>query len=196
MSCCVFVTQGGLFGSLLCAARSGEWHPTAQNPPDDSSAQELASLALESHPSHYHRAQSSVPLGQVPRSSLAAAPPHYVTSTARAGALPPHRDGGGDKGRGSNGGGTGGVQVWDITDNPSDNIFLMKRVTDDDDFQWRYINGTCDYMGRKQGFQSSGNFSGYKVYMTMDHKSLQVLDNTKMLKVVPYNVKTGAPYGG
>lgn len=86
--------------------------------------------------------------------------------------------------------------VWDITDNPQDNIFLMKRATDEDDFQWRYINGTFDYMGNTKGFQSSGDFSGYKVRMTMDHKSIQVKDNTKLLKIVPYNVRTGLPFGG
>ncbi len=86
--------------------------------------------------------------------------------------------------------------IWDITDNPQDNIFLMKRASDEDDFQWRYINGTCDYMGNTKGFQSSGNFSGYQVYMTMDHKSLQVIDNSKLLKIVPYNVRTGRPFGG
>lgn len=86
--------------------------------------------------------------------------------------------------------------IWDITDNPQDNIFLMKRATDEDDFQWRYLNGTCDYMGNTKGFASVGDFSGYKVRLTMDHKSLQVIDNTKMLKIVPYNVRTGRPYGG
>ena len=86
--------------------------------------------------------------------------------------------------------------IWDITDNPQDNIFLMKRATDEDDFQWRYINGTCDYMGNTKGFQSSGDFSGYRVRMTMDHKALQVIDNSKLLKIVPYNVRTNRPYGG
>lgn len=86
--------------------------------------------------------------------------------------------------------------IWDITDNPEDNIFLMKRASDDEDFKWRYINGDTDYMGKTKGFQSSGDFSGYKVRMTMDHKSLQVIDNSKMLKIVPYNVATGLPFGG
>ena len=86
--------------------------------------------------------------------------------------------------------------IWDITDNPEDNIFLMKKASDDDDFKWRYINGDTDYMGRTKGFQSSGDFSGYKVRMTMDHKSIQVIDNTKMLKIVPYNVVTKLPFGG
>lgn len=86
--------------------------------------------------------------------------------------------------------------IWDITDNPSDNIFLIKKASDDDDFKWRYINGDTDYMGRTKGFQSSGDFSGYKVRMTMEHKSIQVIDNSKLLKIVPYNVVTGKPYGG
>jgi len=86
--------------------------------------------------------------------------------------------------------------VWDITDNPEDNIFLMKKQTDEDDFQWFYQNGTSDYMGSTKNFQSSGLFSGFKVFMSMDHKSLQVLDNTKLLKIVPYNVVTKLPFGG
>jgi hypothetical protein len=86
--------------------------------------------------------------------------------------------------------------VWDITDNPEDNIFLMKKQTDEDDFQWFYQNGTSDYMGSTKNFQSSGLWSGFKVFMTMDHKSIQVIDNTKLLKIVPYNVVTKMPYGG
>lgn len=86
--------------------------------------------------------------------------------------------------------------VWDITDNPEDNIFLMKKQTDEDDFRWWYVNGDSDYMGSKKGFQGSGLFSGFKVFMTMDHKALQIIDNTKLLKIVPYNVVTKKPYGG
>lgn len=86
--------------------------------------------------------------------------------------------------------------IWDITDNPEDNIFLMKKQTDEDDFRWFYQNGTSDYMGSTKNFQSSGLFSGFKVFMSMDHKSIQVIDNTKLLKIVPYNVVTKLPYGG
>lgn len=86
--------------------------------------------------------------------------------------------------------------IWDITDNPEDNIFLMKKQTDEDDFKWWYVNGDSDYMGSNKGYQGSGMFSGFKVFMTMDHKSIQVIDNTKLLKVVPYNVVTNKPYGG
>lgn len=86
--------------------------------------------------------------------------------------------------------------IWDITDNPEDNIFLMKRASDEEDFKWRYINGDTDYMGRTKGFQSSADFSGYKVRMTMEHKAIQVKDNTKLLKIVPYNAVTKRPFGG
>lgn len=86
--------------------------------------------------------------------------------------------------------------IWDITDNPEDNIFLMKKQTDEDDFRWFYQNGTSDYMGNTKGFHSSGLWSGFKVFMSMDHKSIQVIDNTKLLKIVPYNVVTRLPYGG
>lgn len=86
--------------------------------------------------------------------------------------------------------------IWDITDNPEDNIFLMKKQTDEDDFRWFYQNGTSDYMGNTKGFHSSGLWTGFKVFMSMDHKSIQVKDNTKMLKIVPYNVVTKLPYGG
>jgi hypothetical protein len=49
--------------------------------------------------------------------------------------------------------------IFDITDNTNDNIFLLK-LSWDNQLKWWYQNGTMDYMGRTQGFQSSGQFNG------------------------------------
>jgi hypothetical protein len=55
--------------------------------------------------------------------------------------------------------------IFDITDNTNDNIFLLK-LGWDNQLKWWYQNGTMDYMGRTQGFQSSGQFNGYRVMMS------------------------------
>lgn len=80
--------------------------------------------------------------------------------------------------------------IFDITDNTQDNIYLLKRKFNSE-FNWRYINGTMDYMGRHSGFQSSGNFPGYRVYMEQAYPSIWVKDPSKVLKLVMKNVKTG-----
>ena len=49
--------------------------------------------------------------------------------------------------------------VFDVTDSGNDNIFLLK-LSWDNQLKWWYQNGTMDYMGRTQGFTSSGNFNG------------------------------------
>jgi hypothetical protein len=81
--------------------------------------------------------------------------------------------------------------VFDITDNTNDNIYLLKNKWDNQ-LKWWYQNGTMDYMGRTQGFQSSGNFNGYKCYMTQAMPSIWVKDPTKVLKIVMRNPVTGA----
>ncbi|MFO0089441.1 MAG: hypothetical protein ACK518_01265, partial [bacterium] len=43
--------------------------------------------------------------------------------------------------------------IFDITDNTNDNIYLLK-LGWDNQLKWFYQNGTMDYMGRTQGFQS------------------------------------------
>jgi len=80
--------------------------------------------------------------------------------------------------------------VFDITENGSDNIKLLKSKWNKD-LQWRYVNGTMDYMGRSQGFASSGNFNGYKIYMTQAMPAIKVEDPTKVLKIVMRNPITG-----
>ena len=80
--------------------------------------------------------------------------------------------------------------VFDVTDNVNNNIFLLK-LSWDNAFKWFYQNGTMDYMGRTQGFQSSGNFSGYKVYMGQRMPAVWVADPTKVLKIVMRNPITG-----
>jgi hypothetical protein len=80
--------------------------------------------------------------------------------------------------------------VFDITDNTNDNIYLLK-LKWDNELKWFYQNGTMDYMGRSQGFNSSGNFNGYKVFMTQTMPAIWVKDPTKVLKIVMRNPITG-----
>ena len=80
--------------------------------------------------------------------------------------------------------------VFDITENGNDNIKLLKCAWNKD-LVWRYVNGSMDYMGRTQGFQSSGNFNGYQIYMTQAMPAIKVEDPTKVLKIVMRNPITG-----
>jgi hypothetical protein len=80
--------------------------------------------------------------------------------------------------------------LFDVTDNTDDNICLLKRKGDPG-LMWRYINGTMDFQGKTSGFQSSGNFSGFQVYMEQAYPALFVKDPTKLLKIVMKNPITG-----
>jgi len=83
--------------------------------------------------------------------------------------------------------------IFDITDNTNDNIFLLK-LSWDNQLKWFYQNGTMDYMGRTQGFQSNGVFNGYRVYMTQTMPAIWVKDPTKVLKIVMRNPITGGSF--
>ena len=83
--------------------------------------------------------------------------------------------------------------IFDITDNTNDNIFLLK-LSWDNQLKWWYENGTMDYMGRSSGFQSSGKFSGYRVYMSQTMPAIWVKDPTKVLKIVMRNPITGGSF--
>ena len=83
--------------------------------------------------------------------------------------------------------------VFDITENGNDNIHLLK-LNWDNQLKWFYQNGTMDYMGRSQGFQSSGNFNGYRVFMTQTMPAIWVKDATKVLKIVMRNPVTGGSF--
>lgn len=83
--------------------------------------------------------------------------------------------------------------IFDITDNVNDNIFLLKNKYDNE-LKWHYTNGTMDYLGRTQGFQSSGQFNGYKVFMSQSMPSVWVKDPTKVLKIVMRNPITGGSF--
>jgi hypothetical protein len=83
--------------------------------------------------------------------------------------------------------------IFDITDNTNDNIFLLK-LGWDNQLKWWYQNGTMDYMGRSQGFNSSGQFNGYRVYMTQTMPAIWVKDPTKVLKIVMKNPVTGGSF--
>jgi len=83
--------------------------------------------------------------------------------------------------------------VFDITDNTQDNLYLLQ-LSWDKDLRWFYQNGTMDYMGRTSGFQSSGLFSGYKVFMSQTFPAIWVKDPTKVLKIVMRNPLTGGSF--
>ncbi len=83
--------------------------------------------------------------------------------------------------------------IFDITDNTQDNIFLLKKKWDNQ-MRWWYQNGTMDYMGRTTGFQSSGNFNGYRAFMTQTMPAIWVKDPTKVLKIVMRNPVTGGSF--
>ena len=83
--------------------------------------------------------------------------------------------------------------IFDITDNTNDNIYLLK-LKWDNELRWFYQNGTMDYMGRTQGFNSSGNFNGYRVFMTQTMPAIWVKDPTKVLKIVMRNPITGGSF--
>ncbi len=83
--------------------------------------------------------------------------------------------------------------VFDIIENSNDNIYLLK-LSWDHELRWFYQNGTMDYMGRSSGFQSSGMFSGYKVFMEQTMPAIWVKDPTKVLKIVMKNPVTGGSF--
>jgi hypothetical protein len=83
--------------------------------------------------------------------------------------------------------------IFDITENVQDNIFLLK-LGWDNELKWFYQNGTMDYMGRTKGFQSSGMFNGYRVYMSQTMPAIWVKDPTKVLKIVMRNPVTGGSF--
>ena len=83
--------------------------------------------------------------------------------------------------------------IFDVTDTGNDNIHLLK-LSWDNQLKWVYQNGTMDYMGRTQGFASSGQFNGYRVYMTQTMPAVWVKDPTKVLKIVMKNPVTGGSF--
>lgn len=83
--------------------------------------------------------------------------------------------------------------VFDVTDSKQDNLYLLQ-LEWDKELRWWYQNGTMDYLGRKAGFQSSGQFNGYRVSMTQTMPAVWVKDPTKVLKIVMRNPVTGGSF--
>jgi hypothetical protein len=83
--------------------------------------------------------------------------------------------------------------IFDVTENTNDNIYLLKYGYDHQ-LKWWYNNGTMDYMGRTQGFQSAGQHNGYRVYMSQTMPAIWVKDPTKVLKIVMKNPITGGSF--
>lgn len=80
--------------------------------------------------------------------------------------------------------------IYDVTEGKNDNIFLLKKKWDNE-LRWFYQNGTMDYMGRTNGFASTGKFNGYTVSMAQAYPAVWVKDPTKILKIVMKNPITG-----
>lgn len=80
--------------------------------------------------------------------------------------------------------------IFDITDQGSDNIKLLKQKWDNELRRW-YLNGKFDAMGKRSGFQSSGGNYGYKCMFEQRKQAIWVKDPTKVLKIVMTNPKTG-----
>lgn len=84
--------------------------------------------------------------------------------------------------------------IFDITENTNDNIYLLKYAPDPD-LVWWIQEGTFPYMGvGRQGFKSSGNFNGYRVFMRQKYPAIWIKDPTKVLKIVMKNPITGGSY--
>lgn len=83
--------------------------------------------------------------------------------------------------------------IIDVTDGPQENIKLLRKQFNKD-FQWSYINGNMDYMGRTAGFQRSGDFDGYKVNMEQAFPAIWLKDPTKIIKFVMRNPITGGSF--
>lgn len=83
--------------------------------------------------------------------------------------------------------------IFDITDQGSDNIKLMKQDWDNE-LRSYYENGKFDAMGRRSGFQSSGGNFGYKMKFEQKKQAIWVKDATKVLKMVMRNPKTGGSF--
>ena len=79
----------------------------------------------------------------------------------------------------------------------NDNIVLLKYGPQQNkawsDIQWHYQQGDFPYLGigHAKGFESSGDFSGYRVKMSQIAPSIIVKDPTKVLKFVMKNPITG-----
>lgn len=80
--------------------------------------------------------------------------------------------------------------IFDIDYNQeNDNINLVKWKYSSE-VRWRYVNGTMDYLGRNV-FQSSGDFSGFKVNIRQTAPAIWIKDPTKIMKMAMINPITG-----
>ncbi len=85
--------------------------------------------------------------------------------------------------------------IFDIDENGgSDNIKLLK-WSKDNELHWKVENGTWAHpatpMMSRGGFQSSGDFSGYKAKFWQRYPAIWVKDPTRVLKIVMKNPITG-----
>ena len=81
--------------------------------------------------------------------------------------------------------------IFDVTNNDNDDNIKLLKYGPDHELKWGYQNGNASYTGQTQAFQSSGNFSGYRVFMSQVYPAIWVKDPTKVLKIVMKNPITG-----
>ena len=81
--------------------------------------------------------------------------------------------------------------IFDVTNNDNDDNIKLLKYGPDHELKWGYQNGNASYTGQTQAFQSNGNFSGYRVFMSQVYPAIWVKDPTKVLKIVMKNPITG-----
>lgn len=81
------------------------------------------------------------------------------------------------------------ILVFDQTDLIENNLLKLEWAYDKE-LTLRYQNGTMDYLGRRV-FQSSGDFSGFKLEGSKTKPAVFVKDPTKIMKFVMKNPVTG-----
>jgi hypothetical protein len=84
--------------------------------------------------------------------------------------------------------------VFDVTDNVADNIFQLQNTNLDYKFNWYYVNGNYDYLGRN-GHAANSTKPGFDLFMKQMLKTYWIKDPTKILKLVPINPVTKLPFG-
>ena len=84
--------------------------------------------------------------------------------------------------------------ITDITGS-NDNIYELK-YRPDNEFRWIYENGKSNYVGSPVKFAGKLDASyGFRVGMTLRHKAYWVSDPTRSFMLIPYNPRTGVPFG-
>lgn len=84
--------------------------------------------------------------------------------------------------------------LFDVTDLDLSQQILLLKNSKLDGISTYYINGNMDYLGRTGTFQSSGEFSGFKLKMETYAPSIFIKDPTRLVKLVMRNPITGGSF--